>query len=239
MGPRQRPRRVRPRPDQPEGPRRLRQGQRLSGSPTVVELREGLAQLDRHLAFLTVRVADVGDPDLGVPLAEALQIAPAWIERYERLTIAQSGVAPPGMPAAFVLQYLLDPLATVVATAAMRTPFALSAETRLWSLDLDPVYAYPVAVQVRAGGHRRIADDLERHEAAWQSYRAAATGLATGLPTPTKMSSRQRLGMVEDMWEQALARTIGRTPPRRLSCCLMYALPGCLPCAGCPRTAGA
>lgn len=208
-------------------------------TPTVVELREALAQLDRHLAFLTVRVADDGDPDLEVPLATALEIAPDWIERYERLTIAQSGVAPPGMPAAFVLQYLLDPLATVVATAAMRTPFALSAQPGLWSLALDPVYAYPVAVQVRAGGHRRVADDLERHELARESYRVTATTLATGLPSPTRMSSRQRLGMVEDMWEQAVARTVGRTPPRRLSCCLMYALPGCAPCAGCPRTARA
>lgn len=139
------------------------------------------------------------------------------------------------MPSAFVLQYLLDPLATVIATAAMRTPFALDADPTLWSIDLDPTYLYPVVVQVRPGGHRTVADDMDRHEAAHASYEATGTDLATRLPAPTKMGSRQRLGMVEDMWEIALARTVGASPPRRRSCCLMYGLPGCTPCAGCPR----
>lgn len=151
------------------------------------------------------------------------------------MTIAQSGTAPTGMPAAFVLQYLLDPLATVIATAAMRTPFALDADPALWSLDVEPTYLYPVAVQVRPGGHRRIEDDLDRHEAAWSGYRVTGSAIATDFPAPTKMSSRQRLGMVEDMWEQALARLVGHNPPRRRSCCLMYALPGLDACAGCPR----
>ncbi len=153
------------------------------------------------------------------------------------MTIAQSGTAPAGMPAAFVLQYLLDALATVVATAALRTPFALDADPRLWSIGLDPTYLYPVAVQIRPGDHRAVTDDLERHEVAWAAYRVVGEAIATHLPTPTRMSSRQRLGMVEDMWELALARLVGSSPPRRLSCCLMYALPGCAPCAGCPRTA--
>lgn len=151
------------------------------------------------------------------------------------MTIAQSGTAPAGMPSAFVLQYLLDPLATVMATAAVHTPFALDADPGLWSLDLDPTYLYPVAVQVRPGGHQRFDDDVERLEAAWAGYRETGTALATGLPTPTKMSSRQRLGMVEDMWEIALARLLGAPPPARKSCCLMYALPGLSACAGCPR----
>lgn len=153
------------------------------------------------------------------------------------MTLAQSGTVPPGMPSAFVLQYLLDPLATVIATAAMRTPFALDADPALWSIDVDPTYLYPVAAQVRPGGHRRIQDDVERHETAHAGYSATGTDIATRLPTPTKMSSRQRLGMVEDMWEHALARLLGASPPPRQSCCLIYSLPGCMPCAGCPRQA--
>lgn len=194
-----------------------------------------VAQLDRHLAFLTVRVADAGDPDLGVPLARATRIAPRWIEAYREVTIAQSGTAPAGMPSAFVLQYLLDPLATTIATAATHTPFALDADPALWSLALDPTYLYPVAVQVRPGDHRRVADDAQRQDAAFEGYRATGTAIARDLPTPTKMSSRQRLGMVEDMWEIALARIHGAAPPARTSCCLMYALPGLDACAGCPR----
>lgn len=164
-----------------------------------------------------------------------MDLAPRWIEAYRELTIAQSGTAPTGMPAAFVLQYLLDPLATVIATAATRTLFALDADPALWSLDLEPTYLYPLAVQVRPGAHRVISDAVERHDVAYAGYSATGRDLATRLPTPTKMSSRQRLGMVEDMWEIALARLEGGPPPERRSCCLMYALPGCLPCAGCPR----
>ncbi|XVX20963.1 (2Fe-2S)-binding protein [Actinomycetota bacterium] len=55
------------------------------------------------------------------------------------------------------------------------------------------------------------------------------------------MSSRQRTGMVSDMWarawESATAQAQGRGPvpqPRR-SCCFIFALPGCEECAGCPR----
>lgn len=153
------------------------------------------------------------------------------------MTLDQSGTVPPGMPSAFVLQYLLDPLATVIATAAARTPFALDADPALWSIDIDPTYLYPVAAQVRPGGHRRIVDDLERHDSAYTGYVATGSEIATHLPAPTKMSSRQRLGMVEDMWEMALARVHGAAPPERLSCCLIYSLPGCVPCAGCPRGA--
>lgn len=170
-----------------------------------------------------------------MPLHRAREVAPGWIEDYHEVTLAQSGTVPPGMPSAFVLQYLLDPLATVIATAAMRTPFALAADPTLWSVDLDPTYLYPVAVQVRPGGHRRVTDDMERHEVAYAGYVTTAREIATGLPSPTKMSSRQRLGMVEDMWEIALARLVGAMPPRRQSCCLIYSLPGCVPCAGCPR----
>ncbi|QNF93680.1 (2Fe-2S)-binding protein [Janibacter sp. YB324] len=194
-----------------------------------------VAQLSRHLAVLEVRVADDGDPDLGVPLADALRIAPGWIDTYRDLTIAQSGTAPPGMPGAFVLQYLIDPLASVIATAAAVTPFVLAAEAGLWSIGLDPTYLYPVAVQVRPGDHRRVDEPAERLAQAREGYVATAGRIATELPTPTRMSSRQRLGMVEDMWRIALAKVAGDPPPDRRSCCLIYSLPGCVPCAGCPR----
>lgn len=199
------------------------------------ELRADVAQLNRHLAFLEVRVAADGDPDLGVPLARASELATGWIEAYREVTLAQSGTCPVGLPAAFVLQFILDPLATVTATAALRTHWVLDPDPSSWSLDLDPSYLYPVAVQIRAGAARGVADDLERHEAAWAGYRETGTAIATALPSPTRMSSRQRVGMVTDMWEQALARSAGVAPGRRLSCCLMYGLPGCAPCAGCPR----
>ena len=71
---------------------------------------------------------------------------------------------------------------------------------------------------------------LNRDGLVWAGRR-----IAEAFPATEKMSSRQRLGMVEDMWEMALARLHGAPPPERESCCLLYALPGCAPCAGCPR----
>ena len=126
-------------------------------------------------------------------------------------------------------------LVWISADEAVAVRVLAAATLPLWSLDVEPTYLYPVAVQVRPGGHRRIEDDLDRHEAAWSGYRVTGSAIATDFPAPTKMSSRQRLGMVEDMWEQALARLVGHNPPRRRSCCLMYALPGLDACAGCPR----
>lgn len=202
---------------------------------TTDELRALAAQLSRHLAVLEVRVAETGDPDLGVSLAAAVDIAPRWIETYRDLTIAQSGSAPAGMPAAFVLQYLLDPIASTIATAAAVSHVVLDADAGRWSIGLDPTYLYPVAVQLRAADDRLLVDRQERLEVARAGYLATATDIATRLPTPTRMSSRQRLGMAEDLWQMALARVAGEPPPQRRSCCLIYALPGCAPCAGCPR----
>ena len=168
-------------------------------------------------------------------LSAAVDIAPRWIKTYRDLTIAQSGSAPAGMPAAFVLQYLLDPIASTIATAAAVSHVALDADAGRWSIGLDPTYLYPVAVQLRAADDRLLFDREERLEIARAGYLATATDIATRLPTPTRMSSRQRLGMAEDLWQMALARVAGEPPPQRRSCCLIYALPGCAPCAGCPR----
>lgn len=192
----------------------------------------------RHLAFLDLRVAPAEAPDLTIPYAAAVDGAepvPAWIAAYGRSARAVNGVEPPGLAPTFVLQYLLDTLATVVATAAARTAWRLDAAPEHWSLALEPTYHYPVLVQVRAAAARHEPDDEGRTAAALDGYRRTARRVATALPSPVRMSSRQRLGMVEDMWETALARLAGTPPPRRRSCCLIYALPGCHECAGCPR----
>lgn len=198
----------------------------------------------RHLAYLDLRVAApdrAGAPDLAIPYAAAAtggEPIPAWIEAYEQVTVAVNGVSPPGLAPTFVLQHLLDPLATVLATAAVRTDRRLDAAPEHWSLGLEPTYRYPVVVQVRADAvHRHDVGttDEGRVAAAREAYLATARRIARTHPAPGRMSSRQRLGMVEDLWEMALARLAGDPPPDRRSCCLIYALPGCSECAGCPR----
>ncbi|WP_404386150.1 (2Fe-2S)-binding protein [Knoellia locipacati] len=80
-----------------------------------------------------------------------------------------------------------------------------------------------------------------RVEEARTAYLRLGREIANAYDVDVKMSTRQRLGMVEDLWEMALrearAATGGGWGPtvERRSCCLIYALPGCHECAGCPR----
>lgn len=85
--------------------------------------------------------------------------------------------------------------------------------------------------------------DLEtRVDGARTAYRSLGRAIAEGYPSRVRMSSQQRLGMVEDLWQMALrearASIAGEVAPavERQSCCFIYALPGCHECAGCPRT---
>lgn len=159
-----------------------------------------------------------------------------WIEAYRRLTVAQSGVCPPGVASTFVLQFHLDAFARVVATAALTGPWLLDTDPGRYALVLDPTYLFPVQVRVTKGESRVVEDAGERVRLAEHGYRAAATELAQSFPSVEKMSSQQRLGMVDDMWARAVHQCTGGPAPRRRSCCLMYALPGLDVCAGCPRT---
>ncbi|MFK5277851.1 hypothetical protein ACI3RH_14495, partial [Lactococcus lactis] len=90
-------------------------------------------------------VADGAPGAHEVPLAGPLN-EPAqtrrWICAYARVTERQSGVAPPGMPSAFVLQHHLDPFAQVVATAAVRGSWALDPDPSGWWITLEPTYLY-------------------------------------------------------------------------------------------------
>ena len=130
--------------------------------------------------------------------------------------------APTQVAGVFVLQYLLQ------------VPASLADLT----FDLGEGHA-PRAVELGRlePGEGRLEQDLAGAEA---DYRAVAAPLADGYVSTRRMSSQQRRGMVDDMWEEAAGdvraragRPRGRR--RRVSCCLIYALPGCAECAGCPR----
>lgn len=148
--------------------------------------------------------------------------------------------APAQVSNAFVLQYTLQILAQTAA-------FAASVGMRIRHLP-------ELTFERDETGVPRLVEigDLERQDGglddrlghAERDYRQAAEVLARAYRAARPMSSQQRLGMVDDMWAEA-ARAVragaGRfelTEPRRASCCLIYALAGCVPCAGCPRQAG-
>lgn len=173
-----------------------------------------------------------------MPLAAAVtgdEPVPTWIQESAAATLAMNGIQPRGLAAAAVLHYLLHPLAEVVVTAAVHGRWALDTDPALWSIGLDPTYRSPALVQLRPGGHRVVTDPEQRLRLAHDAYTTTARRIATALPAPERMSSRQRGGLVVDTWAGALARVRGQGPPERVSCCLIYTLPGCHECAGCPR----
>lgn len=146
--------------------------------------------------------------------------------------------APAQVSGVFVLQYLLQVPAHTAATAAglgMRVP-ALPDLTFALRPGGVPRLIELGAVQLSAG------DLSERLARAEVDYRALAEPLAREYRSTRPMSSQQRLGMVTDMWAEAARMARGRVgrfeldEPRRISCCLIYALPGCVECSGCPRS---
>ncbi|KGN37682.1 hypothetical protein [Knoellia subterranea] len=89
-----------------------------------------------------------------------------------------------------------------------------------------------------AGTDREI-----RLDAARTAYRQLGRQIAERYESAVKMSSRQRFGMVDDMWELAAREARAATGDgwgpvvERTSCCFLFALPGCHECGGCPRLA--
>lgn len=145
--------------------------------------------------------------------------------------------APTQVSGAFVLQYLLQLPAHTAATAA---------GIGMRCTDLaDLTFAlgdHGVPREAEIGSVEPLTGDLgARLARAEKDYREIAVPLAQTYRSTRPMSTQQRLGMVDDMWAEA-RRTVrsgagifDTTEPRRASCCLIYALPGCVQCAGCPR----
>lgn len=145
--------------------------------------------------------------------------------------------APAQVSGAFVLQYLLQVPAHTAAAAAGIGMRCTAVHDLTFSLG-----DHGVPRRVEIGPVESLAGDLdERLAVAERDYRDLATSIAQDYRSTRPMSSQQRLGMVDDMWAEArravraAAGLFDLAEPRRRSCCLIYALPGCVECAGCPR----
>lgn len=179
----------------------------------------------------------------GPPLPLALGSDPGdWQRDLGRMHARwYDGVAPPAVAAVFVLQYLLQVPAHTAAHAASSGPWRAALPGLTFSLN-----GGLVPEVVRLDG--TVADDGDlgsRLDAAEADYRAVAAPLAEGYPASVRLGPHVRNALVDDMWAAARREAEGAagvvrpgTLPRR-SCCLIYALPGCVECAGCPRLAGA
>lgn len=192
-----------------------------------------------HLPWQVV-AADENSPDLSLVWVEMLAPGDAdptshWrsaftvaTERYYR------SPPPPAMPAAFVLQWCLELPATLGVTAALLGPWSLDPRTLGLSFSVEPAAAYPTTLQLRSAGDL-LADPGQRLETARQAYLDAGRELAEGYRPGINLGRHQRLAMVDDLWEMAVAKLRRRPPVERASCCYLYAVPGTHECAGCPR----
>ena len=146
------------------------------------------------------------------------------------------------VPAAFVLQWWCEVAATPMAYAASLGPWLLLPSASGLGFELAPGL-YPDRITVDPDHTSLEVDDDpgRRLERARTAYLALVSEVVTAYAPGVKMSSRQRWGVVEDMWETAVRRARGAAgesvgpQPVRVSCCFIYALAGMRECAACPR----
>ena len=191
--------------------------------------------MSRHHAWL--RFTAGGDP---LPLGlDADADARAWQAALGELHRRwYDGVAPPQVAAVFVLQWLLQVPAHTAAHAAVCGPWRARLDGLTFALGGGLV---PGLVRLT----ELVADDGDlsrRMGRAEADYRSVAEPLARRYPSAVRLGPHTRSALVDDMWaaasREALAVTgagLGLGVARRASCCLIYALPGCVECAGCPR----
>ncbi|WP_392467396.1 (2Fe-2S)-binding protein [Arsenicicoccus cauae] len=198
----------------------------------------------------TVDTAEVGS---GSPAG--LQALADWRSRVEAGWARLYGRRqPPHVAATFVLGWYLDALAHPAAFAAAIGPWALDLSPGSVVIEPHPTQGYPARVHVSASAaHQVLASEPVRLRRAEESYRHHAEQVARSYAAPgVKMSSRQRLGMVDDLWRIAVERAAAAAGSPllvrpdddsrgrlRASCCFIYALPGATTCSTCPRRARA
>ncbi len=134
------------------------------------------------------------------------------------------GDVPASVAVTFVAQWVLQSVACAV-VAADRSGGHLGSPLGL-HIATDAIAFYPKEVLIEPAEllSGRAGDP---HAA----YRSAALAFIDTYRPDMPMSSRQRYGLVHDVWQAATVN--GRA--RRQSCCFLYALPGMRVCASCPR----
>ena len=145
--------------------------------------------------------------------------------------------AAPQVAAAVVLQWLLQVPAHTAAHAAAAG--AWRADLTGLTFSLGPALV-PEVVRLTS----LVPDDGplgERLDRAERDHRAVAEPAAAAYDAVVRIGPHARAAFVDDMWAAArreaesAAGILRPGVPRRASCCLIYALPGCVECAGCPR----
>lgn len=148
----------------------------------------------------------------------------------------------PHVPAAFVLQWWCEVAATPLAYAAALGPWVLAPSPAGLGFELAVgLNPHRVVVAPDRTSLTAEADPARRLELCRTAYLGLVSEVVTAYAPDVKMSSRQRWGVVSDMWDTAVRLAHGAAgegvgpEPTRVSCCFIYALPGMRECAACPR----
>jgi hypothetical protein len=156
------------------------------------------------------------------------------------LEVQQGSTGLPHVAAAFVLQWWCEVAATPIAYAARLGPVVLSGSPGWLGFELAPQH-YPARLVLDPD--RTVVEPVppaapaSATEGGRAAYLSLVSEVVRDFAPEIKMSTRQRWGVVDDVWHTALARAAGRAEPWRASCCFIYALPGMQACARCPRSA--
>ncbi|GAA2503024.1 (2Fe-2S)-binding protein [Terrabacter carboxydivorans] len=151
-------------------------------------------------------------------------------------------LVPAHVPAAFVLQWACEVAATPIAYAATLGPWLLVPSPAGLGLELAPgLNPFRIVVDPASTSLQVDEDPARRLRRAHAAYLELVSEVVTAYAPDVRMGSRQRWGVVGDMWRTALRLASGAAgesvgpEPARESCCFIYALPGMRECAACPR----
>ena len=207
-----------------------------------------LSRVDRALPFTTVTTeaspATVWCGDVVAHVRAGADPLAPWREALSHQMAQRHGVfVPPHVPAAFVLQWWCEVVATPIAYAAVLGPPALVPSGAGLGFELaaglDP---HRIVVAPGAVDLVEEPDPARRLELGHTAYAGLVREVVDAFAPGVRMGSRQRWGVVTDMWDRAVRLARGAAgesvepEPTRVSCCFIYALPGMRECASCPRT---
>lgn len=166
-----------------------------------------------------------------------------WRAALSRQMGLRHGASVPAhVPAAFVLQWVCEVAATPIAYAACLGPWLLLPSGAGLGLELAPgLNPHRIVLAPERAAVEVDEDPARRLERGHTAYLGLVSEVVTAYAPDVRMGSRQRWGVVEDMWGTALRLARGAAgesvgpEPTRVSCCFIYALPGMRECAACPR----
>ena len=224
-----------------------------SEAPTETSLgtdavRHVVGLVDRAMPFTTVtsRVspATVWTSDVVAHVrAGADPLAPWRSALLAQMEQRNATTVRPHVPAAFVLQWWCDVAASPMAYAAVLGPWLLVPSGAGLGFELAPgLDPYRIVVVPERTSLAVDDDPARRLERARTAYLALVSEVVTAYAPDVRMGSRQRWGVVGDMWDTAVRLARGAagesvgTEPTRVSCCFIYAIPGMRECAACPRS---